>query len=185
MHYSSAIAASILVALLSGCSSDKPKPDPAAGYRTPVYVPERFGQEFEVTWGFNGRGGAALRKPTYQHVIGTEDVVMTTRGPLDEWNKSSPAPAGVVVTALNGGMTSALDRALEITPNGKGDVTTAWRRQQQLAALSASPAEIQAAYRKFCKGATSEMSERDWEIVALGGPKGTPNNLRAGCRIDK
>ena len=53
------------------------------------------------------------------------------------------------------------------------------------AAMNATDDEYQRAYRKFCSGGGMAMTEREWELVALGGPRGIPANLRDRCLRQK
>lgn len=174
------IATAVTAALLSGCSSNEPAPAPVAPPEK-VYVPERIAHEFYNSWGHDGRGGAALRKPTYQHVMGSEDMVMTTQGGYKDLRSgkasSGSTPGGVIVTPLNGGVNKAISSALSAAPN--------WDADSRRTSLNATPDEYMRAYRKFCQGAGMTMSEREWEIVALGGPKGIPAALRDKCMHSK
>lgn len=160
-------------AFLAACSTSHKHPDDHAAEGATVYVPVRIAHEFYNSWGHDGRGGAALRKPAYQHVMSSEDEVMTTQGNYAEL-RSGQGNNSVVVTALNHGMNKAIDQALTLTP---AQSTPAPR----VAALNASQEEYERAYRKLCRGAGMEMTEREWEIVALGGPKGIPASLRGKC----
>lgn len=162
---------------VAGCSSSKHHSD-AEPVPTHVEVPQRLAHEFYASWGHDGRGGAALRKPTYQHVMGSEDVIMTTQGKLVEWPQPK-TPDGVVVTALNNGMNAAIFTAMDSAPN------PATNNAAKVAALKATDDEYERAYRKFCKGGGMAMTEREWELVALGGPNGIPASLRDRCMRQK
>lgn len=165
----------------AGCTSSKPQKNTAV--ETHALVPQRLAHEFYASWGHDGRGGAALRKPTYQHVMGSDDVLMTTQGKLSDWPQPK-TPDGVVVTALNQGMNKAIFTALDSAP----EPTTSETHRgniSRLAALNATDDEYQRAYRKFCSGGGVAMTEREWELVALGGPKGIPANLRDRCMRQK
>lgn len=161
---------------LSACSTHE-NPYETQSAATTTYVPVRLAHEFYSSWGHDGRGGAALRKPAYQHVMGSEEMVMTTHGNYADLRSGNGAPPGdsVIVTALNGGMNSAIDKALSVAP--ERPITTTSIRPP----LQATEAEYLIAYRKFCKGAGSELTEREWELVARGGPKGIPPSLRGKC----
>lgn len=159
-------------AFLAACSSShKHQYDDVTGNAT-AYVPVRIAHEFYSSWGHEGRGGAALRKPAYQHVMSSEDQVMTTQGNYAELR--SGQGSSVVVTALNHGMNKAIDQALIVS-------TAPSAPALQVATLNATQNEYERAYRKLCRGAGMEMTEREWEIVALGGPKGIPASLRGKC----
>jgi hypothetical protein len=160
-------------AFLAACSNTHKHPYDQVTEGATAYVPVRIAHEFYSSWGHDGRGGAALRKPAYQHVMASEDEVMTTQGNYAEL-RAGQANNSVVVTALNHGMNKAIDQALTFTP----PPTTPAPR---VTALNASQDEYERAYRKLCRGAGMEMTEREWEIVALGGPKGVPASLRGKC----
>ncbi|WP_165678336.1 hypothetical protein [Metapseudomonas otitidis] len=178
-HHLLLILATAIAFASAGCSSSKQQTDVAV--ETNVLVPKRLAHKFYASWGHDGRGGAALRKPTYQHVMGSEDVLMTTQGKLSDW-QSPKAPDGVVVTALNQGMDKAIFTAIESVPAAS---TAQNSNSSRLAALNATDDEYQKAYRKFCSGGGMEMTEREWELVALGGPNGVPANLRDKCMRQK
>ena len=180
------IAVSVAAALVSGCSSNQPESAKLSGTEI-VYVPQRIAHEFYSSWGHDGRGGAALRKPTYQHVMGSEDMVMTTNGGYKDLRTAkalstpmpapTPAPLGVVVTPITGSLDKAISASLNAAPT--------WDGAERLANLKADSDEYMRAYRKFCQGAGMTLSEREWEIVALGGPKGIPAALRGKCLHSK
>ncbi|QUG93359.1 hypothetical protein GR140_31975 (plasmid) [Pseudomonas putida] len=168
------LAATVAVAS-AGCASRNHSNE--AVVETHFEVPQRLAHEFYSSWGHDGRGGAALRKPTYQHVMGSEDAIMTTQGKLSEWAQPK-TPDGVVVIALNQGMNQAIYTALDSAPAANSN-------QSRLTALNATDDEYQRAYRKFCSGGGMAMTEREWELVALGGPNGIPVNLRDRCMRQK
>lgn len=92
---------------LSGCSSKPKKQEIIYVAPTTVEVPVRHWEEFRASWGHEGRGGAALRKPTYQHVMASEDAIVirpvvrneesdhgavkifALRGTPEEWQRSA------------------------------------------------------------------------------------------------
>lgn len=163
--------------LLAACSTkENPYQEETASSTT--YVPVRLAHEFYSSWGHDGRGGAALRKPSYQHVMGSEESIMTTHGSYADLRAGNDTAAGesVVVTALNNGVGTAIDKALTVAP--EKPVIYAQATPQP---LQADENDYLVAYRKFCKGAGSTMSEKEWELVARGGPKGIPPSLRGKC----
>ncbi|HGM7876889.1 TPA: hypothetical protein ACKQHR_001484 [Pseudomonas aeruginosa] len=179
-RYLQLILAAVAAVATAGCSNSNHHTEAANDAPrvvTHAEVPERWAQEFYTSWGHDGRGGAALRKPTYQHVMGSEDVLMTRQGKLADWPQPK-APDGVVVTALNRGANAAIFNALDAAPDQNVNAARA-------ASLRATDEEYQRAYRKFCKGGGMAMTEREWELVALGGPNGIPTNLRDRCQRQK
>jgi len=170
------LAALLTVAIVAAGCSTKAAQDQTDSF---VYVPERLAHEFYSSWGHEGRGGAALRKPAYQHVMGSEDQVMTVNGNYKELRAQKAQPAStadVIVTPLNGSQNAVIVSALSRAP----DLQTA-----KSTSLNATQDEYTRAYRKFCQGAAMEMSEREWEIVALGGPNGIPAAMRGKCMHSK
>lgn len=168
--FAALVAGSLLVACSSHDKETAPQPQT-------TYVPTRLAHEFYSSWGHDGRGGAALRKPAYQHVMGSEDVIMTTHG---NYHDLQVAPDGrgpkdsVAVTAVTYGMGRAIDQALAFSP-------PAASAPASKPVVAGSEAEYLVAYRKFCKGAGMALTEREWELVAKGGPKGVPPSLRGKC----
>jgi hypothetical protein len=183
------IATFVTASFIAGCSSTE-APNPYAGYEGAIQVPVRLHQDFYSSWGHSGRGGAALRKPAYQHVMGSEDMVMTTHGNYKELREASGDKQPTAFnTALNQGTGTAITKALNSLSPITGAITSganpSGASTSRVASLSATNNEYEAAYRKFCNGASMAMTEREWEIVALGGPKGIPPNLRAKCMHSK
>lgn len=181
------IAVLIAAAATAGCSHEKP--NPYEGYQGAVEVPVRLHQDFYSSWGHNERGGAALRKPAYQHVMGSEEMVMTTLGNYTELRNAQGGGApSVFTTAVNQGTGVAITKALNTPPPITGTTTASTSPSagtDKMASLKATQPEYETAYRKFCNGATMTMTEREWEIVALGGPKNIPAQLRAKCMHSK
>lgn len=181
------LAALIATTALAGCSSKGEST--VYGHALSVEVPVRVAHEFYTSWGHDGRGGAALRKPTYQHVMGSEDMLMTTQGNYKELRtpKTEPATGNVVVvTALNQGMDQAIATALATAPDLEtGATPPAADNSNRMKELNATADEYARAYRKFCSGAAMDMTEREWEIVALGGPSNIPAALRGKCLHSK
>jgi hypothetical protein len=186
------ITLSLIVAAtaVAGCSSndhDNHNSNTYTFQNQPVVVPTRVAQEFYSSWGHDGRGGAALRKPAYQHVMGDEEMVMTTKGNYTEL-RSGKAQESVFNKALSQGAGSAVSIGLAVTPvrnTAEGMTTSAAPVATKSSIANASEEEYMRAYRKFCQGASMEMSEREWEIVALGGPKMIPASLRGKCMHSK
>ena len=74
MHFSRLripLAITAALGMLSGCSSKEPAPEPYTGtpFEVQQYEPDLRGHH--TSWGHSGRGGAALRKPSYQPVLGS------------------------------------------------------------------------------------------------------------------
>lgn len=178
------IALLVATAALAGCTKDQPE-NPYAGYESAVHVPVRLHQDFYSSWGHDGRGGAALRKPAYQHVMGSEDMVMTTHGNYSDLRSGKGQGDSNLNKAMAGGVGSAITNALNSAPPiVVGTASDNFSSLQHPASYS-NALEYEAAYRKFCGGATMTMTEREWEIVALGGPKGIPAQLRGKCMHSK
>lgn len=145
-----------------------------------TYVPVRLAHEFYSSWGHDGRGGAALRKPAYQHVMGSEEMVMTTHGnylALQNPNQATGTGSSVLVTAVNSGVNRAIDQALTVVPPPSMPISKP--------VTVATEAEYLVAYRKFCAGAGMALTEREWELVAKGGPHRVPPSLRGKCMRGK
>lgn len=176
------IAALVAFTALAGCSKDKPNPYAHEGADgQPVYVPTRVAQEFYNSWGHTGRGGAALRKPAYQHVMGTEEVLMTTNGNYADLRSGIGEPSVVNQVMNNGGNAVGVALAATPAPITTDGMTTSVSRGP----INATDDEYLRAYRKFCQGAGMTMTEREWEIVALGGPSRIPPALRGKCMHSK
>ncbi|WP_129587030.1 hypothetical protein [Pseudomonas frederiksbergensis] len=178
MKYQTLAIAIALGIAVSGCSSKPKKQEITYVAPTTVEVPVRHWEEFRASWGHEGRGGAALRKPTYQHVIASEDAIVIR--PVVR-NEESDHGA-VKIFALRGTPEEWQRLALA---QGVPAPSSPQVAQQKPSTVDMDSEQYLRAYRKFCKGATNEMTEEEWSMVALGGPNHIPPSLRGKCLTQK
>jgi len=170
-------------ALLVGCSSKEPAPEPLTG--TPYEV-ERFEpdlREHHTSWGHSGRGGAALRKPTYQPVLGSPDTLETRYGKLHPELQHAPKATNVSISvpaSMRAG--TCLDQpAANQAPNHVKVMTPSGKAEEQrivtLANSTGTVNEYIQVRNKLCSGA-ERLSYEEWEILVNGTPKDVPLRLQ-------
>lgn len=162
------------LALTAGCAN-KPEP-PALGTAFEVSSYEPDMREYHTSWGHTGRGGAALRKPAYQPVLGSLDVLEITAGKLHPelqarftTNDSVSVPSSVYqancADSTNVAQTFALGQ-----PAASERIVT-------LANAAGSVDEYITVRNKLCKGA-QRLSYEEWVILVEGTPKDVPLHLK-------
>ncbi|WP_137887466.1 hypothetical protein [Pseudomonas sp. 2FE] len=164
------------LALVSGCAS---KPEPVApviegtDFNVTSYEPDM--REHHTSWGHTGRGGAALRKPAYQPVLGSLETLETRGGKLHpELQPKQPVPdvavpASIVSANCADRNTVAQTFALGQQVSGERIVTLANSR--------ASVDDYINVRNKLCKGA-QRLTYEEWEILVSGTPKDVPLRLQ-------
>ncbi|MBH8796962.1 hypothetical protein I5J85_07395 [Pseudomonas aeruginosa] len=186
MHFSRLripLAITAALGMLSGCSSKEPAPEPFTGTPFEVQQYEPDLREHHTSWGHSGRGGAALRKPSYQPVLGSPDVLETRAGKLhpELQNTAKGVTASIAVPpALRSG--TCLDQPEEnqtpdhvrvMTPSGPADAT-------QIVTLANSTGSVSDYIRvrnKLCSGA-ERLTYEEWEVLVHGTPKDVPLRLQ-------
>ncbi|MBD9634570.1 hypothetical protein FAS41_30510 [Pseudomonas nicosulfuronedens] len=172
--------------LLSASCTHQPPADKAEQLPLGVpYVVESYGPDFRdhyTSWGHAGRGGAALREPTYQPVLGSKDVLDTRNGKLYPELQPQPkashqpmvaVPPGLVAAncAENNGVAQTFALG---TPAGGKFITT-------LANGKGTVNEYVQVRNKLCRG-TERLTYDEWLILVNGTPKDLPVHLQAPSR---
>lgn len=174
------LAASIAI---SGCASrDKPSPPVYTGKEMVVTEYEADLREHHSSWGHTGRGGAALRKPTYQHVLGSPDSLETPAGKLHpELQKSAPAIGGAIAVPDSTIAANCNRQAPQQQPQLAATSYPQPRQSSDFYSVRAnskgSVSEYMRVRDKLCQGAI-RLTYEEWQILVEGTPKDVPFELQ-------
>lgn len=98
-HPSFLLALTLSAIAVAGCSKDK-KPEAPPVPTGPKFAVSEYEpdlRDYHTSWGHRGRGGAALRKPAYQHTVSPHDQLDTRSGRLHpELQVASTTPVAMV-----------------------------------------------------------------------------------------
>lgn len=164
------------LAIAAGCTSKPGPPPPPSGtpFEVTSYEPDM--REYHTSWGHSGRGGAALRKPTYQPVVGSLDVLETRSGklypellPRNQNTATVAVPASMIQSNCPDRNNVAQAFALGESVVGERIVT--------MANSKGSVDEYINVRNKLCKGA-QRLTYEEWEILVNGTPKDVPLYLQ-------
>lgn len=162
------------VAMSAGCAS-KPVPAPTGTpYEVQNFEPEM--REYHTSWGHTGRGGAALRKPAYQPVLGSLDVLETPSGKLHP---------GLQVRQATGDSVSVPSSMVQANCADSNNVAQAFAMgrpvaSDQIVTIANSVGTVDdyiAVRNKLCKGA-QRLSYEEWLVLVEGTPKDVPLHLK-------
>ena len=179
------------IATLVGCSS-KPEPEPeylGTPFEVTSYSPDL--REHHSSWGHTGRGGAALRKPSYQPVLASPDTLDTRYGKLHPELQYQPKPVTATVAvppSLYAG--TCKEPALPEEPVVAVMVPSQGSPEQgeritTLANSKGTVNEYIQVRNKLCRGA-ERLTYEEWEILVMGTPKDVPLGLKpSSLRIEK
>ncbi|KKS38812.1 MAG: hypothetical protein UV01_C0002G0120 [Parcubacteria group bacterium GW2011_GWA2_42_14] len=176
------LALAITLATLAGCSSKPTEPEKAefTGIELEFteFAPDM--REHHTSWGHEGRGGAALRKPTYQHVLSSEDQISTRYGKLypelqPKQPTAAPAtiavPQGILASNCNSSESAQVFAAPISTLSTTGGIALA------RAEANAPVDEYLKVRKKLCAG-SQRLSYEEWLILVNGTPKDIPLHLQ-------
>lgn len=175
-------ALAVAVALLTGCSGKGTDSERAELTGTPFEVTEFTPdlREHHTSWGHSGRGGAALRKPTYQPVLGSPDSLETRAGKLHPELQPKMPGSAVSITvppALVAGTCiqfAETDPGVEVFALGE---TVHGNHITTLANSKGSVDQYIQVRNKLCRGA-QRLTYEEWEILVMGTPKDVPLKLQ-------
>lgn len=185
MHHARTLlpmALAVSAALLIGCAGSNKDVDHTELTGTPFEVSEYAPdlREHHTSWGHSGRGGAALRKPAYQPVLGSPDQLETPYGKLYPELQPDARPSGVTISvppALISG-TCAQPASQEV--DGVSVMTPTSSETKSIYALANSRGTVNEYIQvrnKLCKGA-ERLTYEEWEILVMGTPKDVPLTLQ-------
>lgn len=179
------IALALSLAALAGCSSKEP--EQAAKQHTGIdfeyteYTPDM--REYHTSWGHVGRGGAAMRKPSYQPVLSSDDEINTRYGKLHpELLKRPSTPVNASVAVPPGLLTSNCNQ--DSTVQSFPVPAAPYQQQANSGGIALARAERHAPVneylqvrKKLCAG-TDRLTYEEWLILVNGTPKDIPLHLQ-------
>lgn len=171
--------AAALVLILSGCASKQETSDPnAIPFEVTTFTPDL--REHHTSWGHTGRGGAALRKPAYQPVLGSPDTLETRYGKLHpELQPQHAAPQASIEVPPS----MYADKCTEPRVSAAGVQVFplhAHQEPERITTLANSRGSVDDYIRvrnKLCKGAM-RLTYEEWQILVEGTPKDLPLHLQ-------
>lgn len=174
--YSLPLALATSIAL-SGCASNPPAEPQIVGEPFEVSQFEPDLRDHYTSWGHEGRGGAALRKPAYQPVLGSQDLLEARNGKLHPELQPRPSgsqasvevPPGLYASKCPDNSTIAKSFALNV-PATSDRITT-------LANSKGTVDDYIRVRNKLCKGAL-RLTYEEWQILVEGTPKDVPQALQ-------
>lgn len=176
-----ALAAGIVA--MTGCSSKDKGTDQPVLISTPFIVNEFAPdmREHHSSWGHSGRGGAALRKPAYQPVLGSPDALETRYGKLHPELQYKAQEVSALVSVPPALVAGTCAKAAADDPSGVIVMTPPASQQAYsvytLANSRAGVNDYIQVRNKLCKG-TERLTYEEWEILVMGTPKDIPLRLQ-------
>lgn len=168
-------------ALLAGCSSTEKQPTPewtGTPFEVTEYAPDL--RDHHTSWGHHGRGGAAMRKPAYQPVLGSPDVLETRAGKLHPELQHIPQPINSTISVPPGLVAGNCAQATT-SPNKPAiafpAAANATTNIYTLANSYGSVDEYIKVRNKLCAG-VERLTYEEWEILVMGTPKDVPLKLQ-------
>ncbi|EPS4554884.1 MULTISPECIES: hypothetical protein [Pseudomonadaceae] len=162
------------LALTAGCANKPEPPAPGTPFEVASYEPDM--REYHTSWGHTGRGGAALRKPTYQPVLGSLDVLETPAGKLHPELQARLTTNDSVAVPSSMFQANCADSENVAQAFALGQ-PAASERIVTLANAAGSVDDYIAVRNKLCKGA-QRLSYEEWVILVEGTPKDVPLHLK-------
>ncbi|MDX1296706.1 MAG: hypothetical protein R3260_00485 [Pseudomonas sp.] len=171
------------VAVLTGCSSmDKAPAQPeltGTPFEVSAFAPDM--RDHHTSWGHSGRGGAALRKPAYQPVLGSPDALETRYGKLhpelqykaQDVTASISVPPSLVASTCPQAADEAKTPVTVMTPAETAESHSIYT----LANSKGTVNDYIQVRNKLCKGA-ERLTYEEWEILVMGTPKDVPLRLQ-------
>lgn len=147
-------------------------------------LPKDRSREWASSWEKTQRGGAALRPPAYEHVLGTDKLLQDRAGPMYPELQPKPAnpidqylqygPSGVVTYGVEDS-SSTINRVnqdecqaiLEGGVDEQGAIVSARRNVSSYLMVK----------QKLCRG-QQRLTYSEWETLVNGTPKDLPLNLQ-------
>ncbi|WKL67256.1 hypothetical protein Q1Z72_00845 [Pseudomonas qingdaonensis] len=176
-----ALAAGIVA--MTGCSNKDTAADQPVFTGTPFVVSEFAPdmRDHHTSWGHSGRGGAALRKPAYQPVLGSPDVLESRYGKvhpeLQYQAKAVDTSISIPPALVAGTCAEAKDQeqaAVQVmTPQQAAESHSVYT----LANSRGTVSDYIQVRNKLCKGA-ERLTYEEWEILVMGTPKDVPLRLQ-------
>lgn len=167
----SALALSIVA--LAGCASTSSEPSAVTGTEvSPLpYQPDMRG--YHSSWGHTGRGGAAVRKPAYVHVLATPGVLEVPAGKL--YPSVQSLDDLVLPSIAQPEAVSVIDA--EATAFAVEEARPCKADYRVIASAREMTDDYIQVRNKLCAGA-ERLTFEEWEILVNGTPKDIPAHLK-------
>ncbi|SEJ12129.1 hypothetical protein SAMN04244572_02820 [Azotobacter beijerinckii] len=155
---------------VAGCSKDK-KPEQPTEQKFAVSEYEPDLRDYHSSWGHQGRGGAALRKSAYQHMVSPRDQLDTRSGRLHpELQVASTVPVAMVAVPPSTYASNCQHASLPATYAATGNAVIASARE--------AVDEYVRVRNKLCQG-QSRLTYDEWLVLVNGTPKDLPVAIQA------
>lgn len=161
----------VAMAALSGCASSQAQPDSVQTAIDSQAAAPNTGIDdqrgYHSSWGHYGRGGAAVRKPAYIHVLGTTEKLDARSGRLYPPQPASPPDLGS--TQAYPTIPASLAGKTDCKPPGLSILASAREATDEYISVR----------NKLCAGA-ERLTYEEWQILVNGTPKDVPIELQPG-----
>ena len=170
----------VALGLCAGCTSPPPAPTPSGiPFEVSSYAPEL--RDYHSSWGHAGRGGAVLRKPTYQAVLGSSDTLDSRAGTRHpELQPPAPTTASIQVPAAL--IAARCAEPASVAQAFAAEPAAGQARIVTLANSTGSVADYIGVRNKLCQGA-QRLTFEEWTVLVNGTPKDVPLRLAPTPRL--
>ncbi|SFL48594.1 hypothetical protein [Azotobacter beijerinckii] len=172
-HPSFLLALTLSALAVAGCSKDKKPeaPPPPTGPKFAVSEYEPDLRDYHTSWGHQGRGGAALRKPAYQHTVSLHDQLDTRAGRLHpELQVASTTPLAMITVPSSTYASNCQHAGTPVAYAASGYAVNASAREEVNDYIRVR--------NKLCQG-QSRLSYDEWLVLVNGTPKDLPVAIQA------
>jgi len=172
-HPSFLLALTLGALAVAGCSKDK-KPEAPPVPTGPKFAVSEYEpdiRDYHTSWGHQGRGGAALRKPAYQHTVSPQDQLDTRSGRLHpELQIASTVPVAMVAVPPSTYASNCQQAGTPVAYAAPGYAVNASAREEVNDYIRVR--------NKLCQG-QSRLSYDEWLVLVNGTPKDLPVAIQA------
>lgn len=172
-HPSFLLALTLSAIAVAGCSKDK-KPEAPPVPTGPKFAVSEYEpdlRDYHTSWGHQGRGGAALRKPAYQHTVSPHDQLDTRSGRLHpELQVASTTPVAMVAVPPSTYASNCQHAGTPVAYAASGYAVNASAREEVNDYIRVR--------NKLCQG-QSRLSYDEWLTLVTGTPKDLPVAIQA------
>lgn len=141
-------------------------------------------REWASSWERTQRGGAALRPPSYEHVLGTDRLLQDRAGPM--YPELQPKPVSVIDQYMQYGPTGAVAYGVKDTQPAigrpdqdecKAILDGGFEEGGAIVSARRNVPAYLAVKQKLCRG-QQRLTYAEWETLVNGTPKDLPLNLQ-------
>jgi hypothetical protein len=172
-HPSFLLALTLSAIAVAGCSKDK-KPEAPPVPTGPKFAVSEYEpdiRDYHTSWGHQGRGGAALRKPAYQHTVSPQDQLDTRSGRLHpELQVASTVPVAMVAVPPSTYASNCQQAGNPVAYAASGYAVNASAREEVNDYIRVR--------NKLCQG-QMRLTYDEWLTLVNGTPKDLPVAIQA------